>query len=193
MQLLPVLLRYSSLCVAMASVWWFGGKRRRPWVSRRDSPERHRAESAGQVRYHGVRVGRVESIRFNPKDSEEILIRVSVNEDIPLTGDSGQAGLSGTDRHRPHPARRPGQGPPHFRSNGWAAPYPDAAVTDAGAVRWRRGDAEAGPGPAGQSQRASQSGKQGAYRQRCWRTWSRAAPICRPRWQKPACCSPTRA
>ena len=46
-----------------------------------------------------VRVGRVESIRFNPKDSEEILIRVSVNEDIPLTEGTvaklGYQGLTG--------------------------------------------------------------------------------------------------
>ena len=46
----------------------------------------------GQVRYHGVRVGRVESIRFNPKDSEEILIRVSVNRGHPADrGDSGKS------------------------------------------------------------------------------------------------------
>ena len=113
------------LCVAMASVWWFGGKREATVdylvVTRQNVTG---LNLQGQVRYHGVRVGRVESIRFNPKDSEEILIRVSVNEDIPLTEGTvaklGYQGLTGIahilleDRDKDHRIFDRTAGPPRI-------------------------------------------------------------------------------
>lgn len=88
------------LCAALLAVWWFGGKREATVdyvvVTRQNVTG---LNLQGQVRYHGVRVGRVESIRFNPQDSEEILIRISVNEEVPLTQGTiaklGYQGLTG--------------------------------------------------------------------------------------------------
>jgi len=38
-----------------------------------------------QVRYRGIRVGKVSDIRLDPDDFSNILITISVNEDVPLT------------------------------------------------------------------------------------------------------------
>lgn len=38
-----------------------------------------------QVRYRGIRVGKVTDIRLDPADVRNILIRISVSEDLPLT------------------------------------------------------------------------------------------------------------
>ena len=38
-----------------------------------------------QVRYRGIRVGKVSDIRLDPDDYSNILITISVNEDVPLT------------------------------------------------------------------------------------------------------------
>lgn len=88
------------LVAGTLAVLWFGGKRE-PTVDYLVVTRQNVTglNLQGQVRYHGVRVGRVESIRFNPKDAEEILIRISVNEDVPLTYGTvaklGYQGLTG--------------------------------------------------------------------------------------------------
>lgn len=38
-----------------------------------------------QVRYRGIRVGKVSDIRLDPDDYSNILVTISVNEDVPLT------------------------------------------------------------------------------------------------------------
>lgn len=38
-----------------------------------------------QVRYRGIRVGKVSDIRLDPEDYSSILVSISVNEDMPLT------------------------------------------------------------------------------------------------------------
>jgi len=38
-----------------------------------------------QVRYRGIRVGKVNDIRLDPDDSSNILISIEVNDDVPLT------------------------------------------------------------------------------------------------------------
>src|SRR5574343_574358 len=38
-----------------------------------------------QVRYRGIRVGQVSDIRLDPEDYSNILITISVNDDVPLT------------------------------------------------------------------------------------------------------------
>lgn len=71
---------------AVASIWWFGGKREATSdylvVTRQNvgglSPQ-------GQVRYRGIKVGRVQSIDLDPKDLRNILIRINVNDSVPLT------------------------------------------------------------------------------------------------------------
>ncbi len=38
-----------------------------------------------QVRYRGIRVGKVSDIRLDPEDYSNILVTISVNQDVPLT------------------------------------------------------------------------------------------------------------
>jgi phospholipid/cholesterol/gamma-HCH transport system substrate-binding protein len=38
-----------------------------------------------QVRYRGIRVGKVSDIRLDPEDYSNILVSISVNDDVPLT------------------------------------------------------------------------------------------------------------
>lgn len=51
------------------------------------------------VRYRGLDVGKVDDIRFNPKVAGEILVRISVNPDTPITqstyGTLGYQGVTG--------------------------------------------------------------------------------------------------
>jgi phospholipid/cholesterol/gamma-HCH transport system substrate-binding protein len=51
------------------------------------------------VRYRGLTVGKVENIRLDPNDSHTILIRISVDKDLPLTKNAyaqlGYQGLTG--------------------------------------------------------------------------------------------------
>lgn len=48
------------------------------------------------VRYRGVEVGRVETIRLNPENQREILVRVLVDDDVKLTRSTyGQLGFQG--------------------------------------------------------------------------------------------------
>lgn len=41
-----------------------------------------------QVKYRGIRVGKVDDIRIDPADTTNILIHISVREDVPLTEDT---------------------------------------------------------------------------------------------------------
>lgn len=88
------------IAAAVLSVWWFGGKRE----ATRDYLVVTRQNVSGlslqaQVRYRGIRVGRVEAIRLDPEDGRNILIRISVGEEIPITRGTiaklGQQGLTG--------------------------------------------------------------------------------------------------
>lgn len=71
---------------AAASVWWFGGKREAASdylvVTRQNvgglSPQ-------GQVRYRGIKVGKVQSIALDPGDVRNILIQINVSDSVPLT------------------------------------------------------------------------------------------------------------
>lgn len=71
---------------AVAAVWWFGGKReatRDYLVVTRQNVSGLNLQ--GQVRYRGMRVGRVESIEIDSADVRDILVRISVPERVPLT------------------------------------------------------------------------------------------------------------
>lgn len=85
---------------AVLAVWWFGGKRE----STRDYVVVTRQNVSGlslqgQVRYRGIRVGRVESIRLDPDDARNILIGISIDSTVPVTRGTiaklGQQGLTG--------------------------------------------------------------------------------------------------
>jgi phospholipid/cholesterol/gamma-HCH transport system substrate-binding protein len=82
---------------AVASVWWFGGKREASKefivVTKQNvtglSPQ-------AQVRYRGISVGKVQEIRLDQTDVRHILIRISVNEAVPVTrGTTAKLGFQG--------------------------------------------------------------------------------------------------
>lgn len=83
--------------LAVAALWWFSG--------RQEESRRYVVETRGtvtglnpqaQVRYRGIRVGKVESIRLDPDDLREMLIEISVNKDIPVTrGTTAKLGHQG--------------------------------------------------------------------------------------------------
>jgi len=90
----------SLIAAAILSVWWFGGKREA--VKEYEVVTKQNVSGLnlqGQVRYRGIRVGRVEAIRLDPQDARNILIRISVNEDVPVTRGTiaklGYQGLTG--------------------------------------------------------------------------------------------------
>lgn len=85
------------LFAAVAAVWWFGGKREAAVdylvVARQNVSG---LSLQGQVRYRGIRVGRVESIQLDRKDPRNILIRISIAEDVPVTkGTTAKLGYQG--------------------------------------------------------------------------------------------------
>jgi phospholipid/cholesterol/gamma-HCH transport system substrate-binding protein len=85
----------------IAALWWFGGGRqeetRRYVIETRSSVTGLNAQA--QVRYRGIRVGRVESIRLDPADAGRTLIEISLPANIPVTRGTiarlGQQGVTG--------------------------------------------------------------------------------------------------
>ena len=82
---------------AVASLWWFGGKQE---ITKEYLVITTKTISGlsgqAQVRYRGVRVGKVESIELDPGDVGNTLIRVSVRKDIPITrGTTAKLGFQG--------------------------------------------------------------------------------------------------
>lgn len=74
------------LAAAVAAVLWFGGKREATLdylvVTQQNVSG---LNQQGQVRYRGIRVGRIESIRLDPQNTRDILIRISIARDVPVT------------------------------------------------------------------------------------------------------------
>jgi len=74
------------LMATLAAVWWFGGNREAVseyLVVTRQSVTGLNLQA--QVRYRGIRVGRVESVKLDPDDNRDILIRISISRDVPIT------------------------------------------------------------------------------------------------------------
>ncbi len=82
---------------ALASVWWFGGQRE----ATRDYVVVTRQNVTGlspqaQVRYRGIGVGKVQSIQLDPDDVRNILIRIRVGAEVPVTrGTTAKLGYQG--------------------------------------------------------------------------------------------------
>ena len=83
--------------VTLGALWWFG-----------DSDEETRdylvvttrsingLNEQGQVRYRGIRVGKVAEIRLDPADVRNTLIRISIAREIPITrGTTARLGYQG--------------------------------------------------------------------------------------------------
>ncbi|MDQ5902571.1 MAG: phospholipid/cholesterol/gamma-HCH transport system substrate-binding protein [Pseudomonadota bacterium] len=85
------------LLAALGAVWWFGGKREVTRDYLVVTPHNVTGLNLqGQVRYRGIRVGRVEAINLDPADGRNILIRVSVAESVPVTkGTTAKLGYQG--------------------------------------------------------------------------------------------------
>ncbi|WP_313952444.1 MlaD family protein [Accumulibacter sp.] len=82
---------------AILSAWWFGGQheltREYTVVTRQNVTG---LSLQGQVRYRGIRVGKVEAIELDPEDLRNILIRISVNDSVPVThGTTAKMGYQG--------------------------------------------------------------------------------------------------
>ena len=85
---------------AAAALWWFSGPReetRRYVVETQDNVTGLNVQA--QVRYRGIRVGKVESIRLDPANAQLTLIEISVPRSIPVTRGTiaklGQQGVTG--------------------------------------------------------------------------------------------------
>jgi phospholipid/cholesterol/gamma-HCH transport system substrate-binding protein len=82
---------------AVVSVWWFGGQQEPTneylVVTRKTISG---LSLQGQVRYRGVRVGKVEGIELDPNDVSHTLIRISIRKTIPITqGTTAKLGFQG--------------------------------------------------------------------------------------------------
>jgi len=86
--------------LAVLAVWWFGGKheatKEYTVVTRQNVTG---LTLQGQVRYRGIRVGKVVSIALDPLDVRNILIRIAVDGTVPVTGGTtarlGYQGVTG--------------------------------------------------------------------------------------------------
>ena len=82
---------------AVAALWWFGGKQEANNEYLVTSMRNVTGLTVqGQVRYRGIRVGKVESISLDPTNVRTTLIRISVNKDIPISrGTTAKLGFQG--------------------------------------------------------------------------------------------------
>lgn len=86
--------------LAVLAVWWFGGRheatKEYTVVTRQNVTG---LSLQGQVRYRGIRVGKVQSIALDPQDVRNILIRIAVDSSVPVTGGTtarlGYQGVTG--------------------------------------------------------------------------------------------------
>ena len=82
---------------AVAALWWFGGQQEatNEYLVVTTKTISGLSQQA-QVRYRGVRVGKVEAIELDPADFSKTLIRVSVRKDLPITrGTTARLGFQG--------------------------------------------------------------------------------------------------
>jgi phospholipid/cholesterol/gamma-HCH transport system substrate-binding protein len=82
---------------SVAALWWFGGKREEVNSYLVTSKKNISGLSLqAQVRYRGVRVGKVEAIDLDPNDVSTTLIRISLRKTIPVTqGTTAKLGFQG--------------------------------------------------------------------------------------------------
>ena len=82
---------------AIGSLWWFGGKREATSDYLVVTTKNITGLSMqAQVRYRGIRVGKVESIALDPQDVRRTLIRIRIRKEIPVTqGTTAKLGFQG--------------------------------------------------------------------------------------------------
>ena len=85
---------------ATGALWWFGNKTEEVNTFVVETKgDVTGLNPQGQVRYRGIRVGKVDSIRLDPKDAGITLITIAINTGIPVTRSTvaklGQQGVTG--------------------------------------------------------------------------------------------------
>lgn len=79
---------FALLLVAatLTAIWWFGGKHENTRDYLVVTPYNVTGlNSQAQVRYRGIRVGMVEDIHLSKEEPGNILIRIRINEEVPVT------------------------------------------------------------------------------------------------------------
>lgn len=109
---------------AALSIWWFAGKheatKEYTVVTRQNVTG---LSLQGQVRYRGIRVGKVQRIELDPADVGNILIRISVNEAVPVTrGTTAKLGFQGVTGIAHILLEDPGSDPTPLRGGDGEAP-----------------------------------------------------------------------
>ncbi|HMW17469.1 MAG TPA: MlaD family protein [Accumulibacter sp.] len=83
--------------VTALAFWWFGGRHEATqefYVVTRQNVTGLNLQ--GQVRYRGIRVGKVQAIDLDPDDAANILVRISINKSVPMThGTTARLGYQG--------------------------------------------------------------------------------------------------
>lgn len=80
-----------------AAIYWFGGKREatREYIVVTQQNVTGLNPQA-QVRYRGIRVGKVSDIRLDPQDTRNILVTIQVGKEVPITrGTTAKIGYQG--------------------------------------------------------------------------------------------------
>ncbi len=84
-------------CAVAVAFWWFGGKQEETsqyLVLTQKSITGLGVQ--GQVRYRGIRVGKIEAVELDPKDAHYTQIRISIRKSIPVTrGTVAKLGFQG--------------------------------------------------------------------------------------------------
>lgn len=90
---------FLSAAVAAVAMWFGGGTAARDKYLLISEFPITGLNPQAVVRYRGVSVGKVENIRLDPENSHAILIRIAVDQDLPLTKNAyaqlGYQGLTG--------------------------------------------------------------------------------------------------
>ena len=75
---------FLSIAIALVTVWFSGSNIQRIdyLVVTKESVSGLNPQSA--VHYRGVNIGKVENIEFDPENPQQILVRISVNENVIL-------------------------------------------------------------------------------------------------------------
>ncbi|MBK6704018.1 MAG: MCE family protein [Caulobacteraceae bacterium] len=69
-----------------------------------DDPVRGLSEG-GEVRFNGIKIGEVESLRIDPDNTNRVIARIRVQSDVPVKNDTeGQLEPIGSHRRYAHPA-----------------------------------------------------------------------------------------
>lgn len=90
---------FALLLVAagLVAIWWFGGKHEATRDYLVVTPYNVTGLNLqAQVRYRGIRVGKVEDIHLSKEEPGNILIRIRINEEVPVTkGTAAKLGYQG--------------------------------------------------------------------------------------------------